>query len=168
MMPFFFFKQKTAYEIRPCDWSSDVCSSDLDRRDARPSDVREVQVAFADRARLGGVDGSGRLCEAREETGPHERGTKTAHALEAGRGPRGRVREAGGVRELGLWGRPDDREQDPREDAGYGEGVLERPLRGEAQVRHDAAVLERTAGEAEAVLLETGLTEPDERVPRAT
>ena len=27
----FFFKQKTAYEIRNCDWSSDVCSSDLDR-----------------------------------------------------------------------------------------------------------------------------------------
>ena len=26
---FFFFKQKTAYEIRSCDWSSDVCSSDL-------------------------------------------------------------------------------------------------------------------------------------------
>src|ERR1043165_9139335 len=26
---FFFFKQKTAYEIRPRDWSSDVCSSDL-------------------------------------------------------------------------------------------------------------------------------------------
>ena len=25
----FFFKQKTAYEIRNCDWSSDVCSSDL-------------------------------------------------------------------------------------------------------------------------------------------
>src|ERR1043165_325884 len=24
-----FFKQKTAYEIRPRDWSSDVCSSDL-------------------------------------------------------------------------------------------------------------------------------------------
>src|SRR5213596_3969598 len=31
---FFFFKQKTAYEIRPCDWSSDVCSSDLDHRRA--------------------------------------------------------------------------------------------------------------------------------------
>ena len=27
---FFFFKQKTAYEIYQCDWSSDVCSSDLD------------------------------------------------------------------------------------------------------------------------------------------
>src|SRR5881392_1815017 len=25
----FFFKQKTAYEITPSDWSSDVCSSDL-------------------------------------------------------------------------------------------------------------------------------------------
>ena len=28
-MLFFFFKQKTAYEIYQCDWSSDVCSSDL-------------------------------------------------------------------------------------------------------------------------------------------
>jgi len=27
---FFFFKQKTAYEIKRCDWSSDVCSSDLE------------------------------------------------------------------------------------------------------------------------------------------
>ena len=29
---FFFFKQKTAYEIYQCDWSSDVCSSDLVNR----------------------------------------------------------------------------------------------------------------------------------------
>src|SRR3546814_4294018 len=29
---FFFFKQKTAYEMRISDWSSDVCSSDLCRR----------------------------------------------------------------------------------------------------------------------------------------
>src|SRR3546814_7719043 len=28
-MCFFFFKQKTAYELRISDWSSDVCSSDL-------------------------------------------------------------------------------------------------------------------------------------------
>src|SRR3546814_4016147 len=27
---FFFFKQKTAYEMRISDWSSDVCSSDLE------------------------------------------------------------------------------------------------------------------------------------------
>src|SRR3546814_10272100 len=29
---FFFFKQKTAYEVRISDWSSDVCSSDLKNR----------------------------------------------------------------------------------------------------------------------------------------
>src|SRR3546814_1641501 len=29
LLCFFFFKQKTAYEMRISDWSSDVCSSDL-------------------------------------------------------------------------------------------------------------------------------------------
>src|SRR3546814_4573659 len=29
ILAFFFFKQKTAYEMRISDWSSDVCSSDL-------------------------------------------------------------------------------------------------------------------------------------------
>src|SRR3546814_3282427 len=32
MLVFFFFKHKTAYEMRISDWSSDVCSSDLFRR----------------------------------------------------------------------------------------------------------------------------------------
>src|SRR3546814_3844542 len=32
---FFFFKQKTAYEMRISDWSSDVCSSDLACQAAR-------------------------------------------------------------------------------------------------------------------------------------
>src|SRR3546814_7530507 len=31
MVLVFFFKQKTAYEVRISDWSSDVCSSDLFR-----------------------------------------------------------------------------------------------------------------------------------------
>src|SRR6056300_932004 len=31
---FFFFKQKTAYEISECDWSADVCSSDLNQSNA--------------------------------------------------------------------------------------------------------------------------------------
>src|SRR3546814_16461857 len=31
VLSFFFFKQKTAYEMRISDWSSDVCSSDLRR-----------------------------------------------------------------------------------------------------------------------------------------
>src|SRR3546814_4717924 len=30
MVVYFFFKQKTAYEMRISDWSSDVCSSDLE------------------------------------------------------------------------------------------------------------------------------------------
>ena len=34
---FFFFKQKTAYEIGTGDWSSDVCSSDLlNRKTMKP------------------------------------------------------------------------------------------------------------------------------------
>src|SRR3546814_1012907 len=38
---FFFFKQKTAYEMRISDWSSDVCSSDLKRHAAaRPGETR--------------------------------------------------------------------------------------------------------------------------------
>src|SRR3546814_20090386 len=36
---FFFFKQKTAYEMRISDWSSDVCSSDL-VASGRPIDAR--------------------------------------------------------------------------------------------------------------------------------
>src|SRR3546814_10039820 len=35
----FVFKQKTAYEMRISDWSSDVCSSDLLWRNRRPSDA---------------------------------------------------------------------------------------------------------------------------------
>src|SRR3546814_2426337 len=34
---FFFFKQKTAYEMRISDWSSDVCSSDLRARCGQPA-----------------------------------------------------------------------------------------------------------------------------------
>src|SRR3546814_4288930 len=35
---FFFFKQKTAYEMRISDWSSDVCSSDLELAVACPGE----------------------------------------------------------------------------------------------------------------------------------
>src|SRR3546814_5570255 len=43
---FFFFKQKTAYEMRISDWSSDVCSSDLavqPREHPRPPDAPAVE-----------------------------------------------------------------------------------------------------------------------------
>src|SRR3546814_13388678 len=47
LLIFFFFKQKTAYEMRISDWSSDVCSSDLagaralQRRAELPADSLE-------------------------------------------------------------------------------------------------------------------------------
>src|SRR3546814_4769526 len=44
---FVFFKQKTAYEMRISDWSSDVCSSDLRRVD----DILEVRARFQQLAR---------------------------------------------------------------------------------------------------------------------
>src|SRR3546814_4616227 len=37
---FFFFKQKTAYDMRISDWSSDVCSSDLLDRGVEREQVR--------------------------------------------------------------------------------------------------------------------------------
>src|SRR3546814_4103643 len=58
----FFFKQKTAYEMRISDWSSDVCSSDLDLRQrvhavgsrvdedaARPCERPEMTLQLAHR-----------------------------------------------------------------------------------------------------------------------
>src|SRR3546814_6614122 len=39
---FFFFKQKTAYELRISDWSSDVCSSDLPLQSMTLADGRQL------------------------------------------------------------------------------------------------------------------------------
>src|SRR3546814_4706381 len=41
---FFFFKQKTAYELRISDWSSDVCSSDLHGADLRSAAVDDDRI----------------------------------------------------------------------------------------------------------------------------
>src|SRR3546814_6900153 len=48
---FFFFKQKTAYEMRISDWSSDVCSSDLVLRkgDRLEAVARHVTLQPAER-----------------------------------------------------------------------------------------------------------------------
>src|SRR3546814_6523914 len=60
----FFFKQKTAYEMRISDWSSDVCSSDLDTHCAggdqilrllrvrRKVEIGEQNLAFAQQGPL--------------------------------------------------------------------------------------------------------------------
>src|SRR3546814_7304881 len=54
---FFFFKQKTAYEMRISDWSSDVCSSDL-RVDVDERDVRRAVLRQHHRRRA--ADAAGR------------------------------------------------------------------------------------------------------------
>src|SRR3546814_19951782 len=65
----FFFKQKTAYEIRISDWSSDVCSSDLPLFDgARLSRPRDPCLS-ADKCHRGKIPGDGR---ARDRQWPHE------------------------------------------------------------------------------------------------
>src|SRR3546814_19881263 len=55
---FFFFKQKTAYELRISDWSSDVCSSDLLRNSAKVTAHTAgddgVSVTLADGATIAG------------------------------------------------------------------------------------------------------------------
>src|SRR3546814_12241892 len=52
---FFFFKQKTAYEMRISDWSSDVCSSDLlamappaaiARASPAPSEIANLEITL--------------------------------------------------------------------------------------------------------------------------
>src|SRR3546814_1860747 len=56
---FFFFKQKTAYEVRISDWSSDVCSSDL-LEYVRPAGRLDFSVGYdvTDRLRfdIGGTN----------------------------------------------------------------------------------------------------------------
>src|SRR3546814_18493332 len=59
---FFFFKQKTAYELRISDWSSDVCSSDLMLlRDLEGKTVwRDIAAWIADPALAALPSGAGR------------------------------------------------------------------------------------------------------------
>ena len=51
---FFFFKQKTAYEVVSRDWSSDVCSSDLTNNVPRVVSVpgNQMWLAFASDASI--------------------------------------------------------------------------------------------------------------------
>src|SRR3546814_4152365 len=67
---FFFFKQKTAYEMRISDWSSDVCSSDLipfRGRDGprRNADRAQTAVAADRRGTAALILSKGRLMDER-------------------------------------------------------------------------------------------------------
>src|SRR3546814_4709800 len=67
---FFFFKQKTAYEMRISDWSSDVCSSDLqpeERALLRPGQILYTYLHLApDPDQTRDLMASGAVCIAYE------------------------------------------------------------------------------------------------------
>src|SRR3546814_17470304 len=81
MFLFFFFKQKTAYEMRISDWSSDVCSSDLggricgNLRNACRRGLRIVEYGGIGAARMAELRGPGapgrQLAEAARVPRPH-------------------------------------------------------------------------------------------------
>src|SRR3546814_8433850 len=50
LLLFYFFKQKTAYEMRSSDWRSDVCSSDLIEQVADRRPIEHERDRRADRA----------------------------------------------------------------------------------------------------------------------
>src|SRR3546814_6198929 len=70
---FFFFKQKTAYEMRISDWSSDVCSSDLSARSPmccarwpirpRPTSTPCASVSPTTRSEIGRASCRERVCQ---------------------------------------------------------------------------------------------------------
>src|SRR3546814_10531825 len=87
---FFFFKQKTAYEMRISDWSPDVCSSDLETATARRlSADRTAKLWVGDAT----GDPAARDCAARSRT-------RLLHGGYAGRGP---------------WSQGDELERDTRD-----------------------------------------------------
>src|SRR3546814_8346126 len=78
---FFFFKQKTAYEMRISDWSSDVCSSDLSGPRGLNFGVDRCRFpAFDDSERLPASDGLAEVARARDDTRA-DRGGHDLHTL---------------------------------------------------------------------------------------
>src|SRR3546814_3661978 len=75
---FFFFKQKTAYEMRTSDWSSDVCSSDLSPRARRLIFWRMAILLHRPKTRMAspgaGVGGEMRPTGRAQGGGPHPKG----------------------------------------------------------------------------------------------
>src|SRR3546814_3917496 len=62
---FFFFKQKTAYEMRISDWSSDVCSSDLGRDPGQIGLLHRLAAEQADRTGAEALHGESEVGERR-------------------------------------------------------------------------------------------------------
>src|SRR3546814_11849165 len=104
MLYFFFFKQKTAYEMRISDWSSDVCSSDL--RDMRVGRTTVVVINRLEctQVQLQYVVGTQRVAGATDRHDPprilesaQQRGL---HDVGRGRGP---TRTGIRLQLIGVW-----------------------------------------------------------------
>src|SRR3546814_6676395 len=82
---FLFFKQKTAYEMRISDWSSDVCSSDLDHQTtvSRLAPGRRGLEMWEDPDALASVAGT--LCVDAQRPGAGEHEIKEHEAIKDGR-----------------------------------------------------------------------------------
>src|SRR3546814_3832540 len=78
---FFFFKQKTAYEMRISDWSSDVRSSDLQDRDGSQLGFRRPH-AGRHRGRIADIEGKRDRAAALR----HDLGLQLRQRLETARG----------------------------------------------------------------------------------
>src|SRR3546814_4442269 len=86
---FFFFKQKTAYEMRISDWSSDVCSSDLPRASGDRDSVVPSSL-FSGSGRKSRDDGPGDrvpVVLGLSASRSADRGVRVLHR--GGRGPEG-------------------------------------------------------------------------------
>src|SRR3546814_2136808 len=102
---FFFFKQKTAYEMRISDWSSDVCSSDLHRKpDADHQQAEQYQQpasidSLADLRSYARANHAGRRKNDRAGPFDHARAGMTGKAR-GGIGPVYRIRSEEHTSEL--------------------------------------------------------------------
>src|SRR3546814_7936089 len=89
----FFFKQKTAYELRISDWSSDVCSSDLHRELTAPTDAQVAGEGYGIAVDLDGLLGCGQRAWL-EVTGD-EPVVAQGQRSRSSRGPRSEERRVG-------------------------------------------------------------------------
>src|SRR3546814_10121910 len=69
LINFFFFKQKTAYEMRISDWSSDVCSSDLTPKLRTQAATLQALLQGASAGARAGQDREGALRQALDAAG---------------------------------------------------------------------------------------------------
>src|SRR5213595_2328153 len=118
---FFFFKQKTAYEITEGDWSSDVCSSDLANAVLEAGRCAERRVRTPQSAR--GHRGQERRSPHAMDGVPGERHPGLGAEAYQRPGLTTELRRIGPTRRSGLKNKPRD-----RDDAGFDAELSDVPI----------------------------------------